>query len=729
MSRDNENEDIRGQFQVHYRYAYDFWAPFQKDAQVYTLAASGYTWSDAERKNLVKEGREPLELNIMRRPLQFFSGYLRDNINEVIYSPVEGSDQKTADQFTKLGYYIWDKGLGFPTFLDAADEAFKSGMSLCGIQMDYSKDFINGDIKFYKRTYNSFYLDPTFESIDLSDCSFAITRDLVDKQYAKQLMPFIDPKEIENLSMGYRDDKFLQYHPQFTTFSRNRNLIAYDQYYKRITKKRKFLVDMASSFYRDITDLSADEIGKLRHGLNRIERLRDEIGDAGEDREDLPRVEIRTVDRSFVELNILLNGQVLYCGDDKTGIVETYPFVPLICYMEPSIWMPSQRVQGIASCNWSAQRQFNKRHMKIVDMMDSDIATGFKYMIGSVADPSDLQQSGQNKIIGIDPENAPQGMDSVQQLNGGGANPALIQYQQVLDQLTLTLSNVTESALGIDEKGNTQVSGKLAQVRIAQGLRGNRKIFDNVETSQKVLGGLILKAIQAHYPPGKVERILAEKPTEQFYESEFEQYDATIKQGVRSASQKDAYYYELLTLKRDGIVDVPQSEIIRALSMAGLSDLEEAIMKQEQAAAAQSAQVEEIKKAQLDVLLATKEEKLGLAQERRSRVISNLALKDERESESQQNIAQAALDRAKAITEIASMNESRVMQVLKVINEIERQEASGRESQKMQVSAQADALNSETQGTAIADEQQAQQNIAQVEQSMMQQLNQEEGGM
>ena len=154
----------------NYRYARDYWLPFQKDAQVYTLGSSGYTWSEDERRALIKEGREPLEFNIQRRPLQFFSGYLRDNINEIVYGPVEGSDQKTADQFTKLGYYIWDKGQGFPTFLDAADEGIKSGIALCGIQMDYSKDFINGDISFFKRTYNSFYLDPTFESINLNVC-------------------------------------------------------------------------------------------------------------------------------------------------------------------------------------------------------------------------------------------------------------------------------------------------------------------------------------------------------------------------------------------------------------------------------------------------------------------------------------------------------------------------------------------------------------------------------
>lgn len=720
MSKEYE---VRSRFLENYRYARDYWAPFVKDAQVYTLAASGYTWSDDERKALIKEGREPLELNIMRRPLQFFSGYLRDNLNQVIYAPVEGSDQLTADQFTKLSYYIWDKGGGYSTFLDSCDEAFKSGISLTGIQMDYSKDFINGDISFYKRTYNSFYLDPTFESIDLKDCSFAITRDLVSKQYAKALLPFIDPKTIDNLTMGYRDDKFMQYHPEFTTFSRNRNLIAYDQFYERKTRKRKFLIDLKTDYFRDITDLSKEELDKLKFGLNRLQNMRYNADELDLDVDKIPYVEIKSIERPYVELNILLNGECLYIGEDKTGITETYPFVPNICYFEPSIWMPSQRIQGIASCNWSAQRQFNKRHMKIIDMMDSTISTGFKYLIGSVPDPQDLQQSGQNKIIGIDPEAAPEGMNSVQELRGGSSSPELIQYQQILDQLTLTLSNVNESVLGVDQGGNTQISGRLAEVRIGQGLRGNRKIFDNVATSQQVLGTLILKCIQNHYPPEKVKRILGEDPSQQFYEKDFEQYDAVVKEGVRSKTQKDAYYYELVNLKRENIVDVPQSEIIKALSMAGLSDLEKAIEAQEQMQSAAMAKAQEKEQVEIDVMNATKEEKLGLAQERRSRVISNLSLKDERESEAQQNIAQAALDRAKAITEIAQMRTDQVLKVIAFVNQLEQQEAVGREAQKTQVSAQADAINAETQGTAEFNEEQMLQQQQQIQQQTMNDFN------
>lgn len=691
-----DDAEIKSEFQMNYRYASDYWAPFIKDAQVYTLASSGYTWSDDERKSLIKEGREPYELNIMRRPLQFFSGYLRDNINEIVYGPVEGSDQKTADQFTKLSYYIWDKGRGYPRLLDAADEAFKSGISLVGIQMDYSKDFINGDISFFMRTYNSFYLDPTFTQIDLQDCSFAITRDLIDKQYAKQLLPFVDGQIIDDLAMSYRDDKFMQYHPEFTTFSRKRSLVAYDQYYKRITKTRQMLCDMKSSFYRDITDLSKEEKDKLKFGINRFERMRD---DPEINTDDIPQIEIRSVERPYVELNIMLNGMRVYCGDDKTGVTQTFPFAPLICYMEPSIWMPSQRIQGLAAANWSLQRQFNKRHMKIVDMMDSSISTGYKYLIGSVSDPQDLQQSGQNKLIGIDPENAPEGMNSVQELHGGQANPALIEYQSILNELSLTLANVTESTLGIDEKGNTQISGRLAQVRIAQGLRGNRKIMDNIEDAQQVLGEIVLKAIQSNYSPGKVERILAERPTDQFYDNEFEQYDTQVKEGVRSKSQKDAYYYELVNLKRDGIVDVPQSEIVRALSMAGLSDLEDAIKAQEEGQAKQQAKIEAQEQMALELANSQKEANLALAQVRRAREVGEIGLMQERSSEATENIAQAALARAKTITEIAQMKDERILRVLQFVNMLEQQEAAGREAITRQTGAIANQINSETEGT------------------------------
>lgn len=684
----------------NYDYANNFWGDYITATDIHTRGASGRTWSQDERRKLADEGREPIEFNITRRPLQFFSGYLRDNINQVVYSPFEGSDDETCEQFSKLSYDIWNRNNGFNTFLNYCDEGIKSGISLVGIHMDYSKDFVNGDIGFWGRCYNQFYLDPTFSKIDLSDCSFAMMRDVTTKQVVSGLLDFIDPEEINKIAGTFVDDKFLKSHPQSSFFSRNPDSVAYDQHYVRKSRMREMLVDRKTGFFRDITDESKEKKDKLKFGLSRLHEMR---RDPDIDDSQVPDVEIKRVSRPYVELNIFLNGELMYEGDDKTGITSTFPFVPIICYLEPSIWDPSLRIQGIASTNYSINREFNKRHIKAFDMMDSVISTGYAYMIGSLPNPDDLLQAGQNKAIGIDPENAPMGIDSVlKELRGGGIDPTVLEYQKILDQLSLTLANVTESAMGIDEGGNTQISGRLAQVRIAQGLRGNRSIFDNIEDAQKILGEMILEAIQKNYPPEKVERILNEEPTQQFYDGTFEQYDAVVKEAARSASQKDAHYYELVNLKRDGIVDVPESAIIEAYSGVAPKELKDAIEQREEQKAEQQKKIEAQEIAALELANSQAEANLALSAERRGRILADIGLAEERISESMENRSQAALAKAKTITEIASLEDDRILKVLDFVNMLQVQEMKDREQIGNKVEAQAD----EIEATKLTDQKQ-----------------------
>jgi hypothetical protein len=356
--------------------------------------------------------------------------------------------------------------------------------------------------------------------------------------------------------------------------------------------------------------------------------------------------------------------------------------------------------------------------MKIIDMMDSTISTGYKYLIGSIADPADLLQAGQNKIIGVinDPEKAPQGLESVQQLNGGGANPALMEYQQILDQLSLTLGNVTEASLGMDEKRNSLVSGRLAQVQIAQNLMSNRKVFDQIDTSQQLLGGLVLNVMQNKFPPGKVKRILNKEPTEQFYDKQFEQFDAVIKEGVRSKSQKDAYYYELINLKRDGIVNVPESKIVNALTMVGVDDLKEMVEQQEQQAAEQQKKIDMAEQVALEGANAKKEADLALAQVRRGRELGELGLMEYRAAEAQDKIADAALTRAKTITEIASLEDDRIIKVMAFVKSLENEERQVNDQIIRETAQLAQQINAKTEGTSDNNAMQQQDQMQQQQQ-------------
>ena len=110
---------------------------------------------------------------------------------------------------------------------------------------------------------------------------------------------------------------------------------------------------------------------------------------------------------------------------------------------------------------------------------------------------------------------------------------------------------------------------------------------------------------------------------------------------------------------------------------------------------------------------AQKEQALALAQERRARVVADLSLSEERASEASENRAQAALARAKTITEIAEMEDSRILRVLEFVNMLERQEASDRDSIDAKIHAQANQINTETQGSAENMQMQAVQQLSQ----------------
>jgi len=185
------------------------WEMMTRDIRAY----AGSTWTDKELQQLKREEREPIELPIMRSSINWFTGYQRDNIKSLQIEPVEGSDQKTADQFSKVSKKIWDSGQGQYNFNLAFEDAVKTGLSLFGMFLDFTNDPVNGDVKLFTRGYNSFALDPDFKNLDLSDCSWAMLRDFVSRDQAKQLLPMIDDEIIEFVAPAQRDSKFQHLKP------------------------------------------------------------------------------------------------------------------------------------------------------------------------------------------------------------------------------------------------------------------------------------------------------------------------------------------------------------------------------------------------------------------------------------------------------------------------------------------------------------------------------------
>lgn len=630
--------------------AYRTFGPYYAQAYRDLRAFAGDNWTNIERTKLERQNRMVLELNKIRRVVNLYSGYERENRTQTVTAPVENSDEITADLFSNVMYYVYDKGNADYVFSEAFEHALKTGLAIVGIYMDYSKDKIHGDIKFYWKPFNALMLDPYFTKRDLSDCDQASTRDLLSKEMIKAMLPWIEESVIDQLPTGIVDNKYqyLGIYRQYNSTYISKNLCTYDQYWKRITKAQKYLVDEESGACDEWYGTKEEE-KELKKAL-----------------EATPTVRLITTHKRTVELNIIVSGHLLYSGPDPTGL-DNFPFMPILMYHEPLIDSYELKIQGLVRSIRDAQRQYNRRHSQIIDLMESIVNTGWITKNGAVLDPTMLLQAGQGRQIVVN-----EGYDvnaDVREISPPHIPPGYLQYQDIIDKNIMEIPGASDELLGLSSTGDSQVSGKLAEVRASNGLKGNRGIFDNLEQTKKYVGLLVLEAIQKNYKPGKIQRITGQEPTPEFFSGNFSEYDCAIKQAVKTTTQKEAYYFQLLQLVELG-APIPWEDILEAAPLQGKTELSEKMQQRAEQQQMQQEKIDEAEQLEKALTISQVEQNTALAEERRARVLADIGLAKERMSEQAQNYAKALLDNAKTANEIADTDRKRMIDVMKMVTEI-----------------------------------------------------------
>ncbi len=677
----NNNEKV-SQFNQFFYDAYRTFGVYYAAAYRDLRAYAGDNWTNLEKTKLLRQNRMVLELNKIRRVINLYSGYERENRTSTVCAPVEGSDVKTADQFSDVLYYVYEKANADYIISESFEHSLKTGLSIIGIYMDYSRDKVNGDIKMYWKPFNALMLDPYFTKRSLEDCDQASTRDLLSKEQIKALLPWVEPSVIDNLPTGIRDNKYqyLGIYRQYNSTYIAKNLCTYDQYWKRINKVQKYLVDFETGVTEEWNGTKEEEKA-LKAELKSEMARRAEIGLP-------PRLELINSHKKSVELNIIVSGQLLYSGPDPTGL-DDYPFVVCLMYHEPLIDNYELKIQGLVRCVIDAQKQYNRRHSQIIDLMESIINNGFITKNGAVLDPNMLMQAGQGKQIVVN-----EGYDvnaDIREISPPNIPPGYLQYQDIIDKNIMEIPGASDELLGLSSVGDSQVSGKLAEVRASNGLKGNRGIFDNLEQTKKYLGKLVIECVQKNYSPGKIQRIIGDEPTEQFMSGQFEEYDCAITQAVKTATQREAYYHQLLQLVALG-APIPWPDIMEAAPLQGSTKLHD-IMRQQAEQVQQAASMEQ-EAAQMQKMLdmAAVNQSTALAEERRARVLADIGLAKERESEVTQNHAKAFLDNAKTIAQIEDIPRKRLVEVLKLAADIRAQEKQQAEAELQKDMKRAQAL-------------------------------------
>jgi hypothetical protein len=605
--------------------------------------------------NLPAFRRRQFSFNRMMRIKNMISGYQRQHRKSTVVTAIEGGNEKTASQLSKLMFHVNNRARILETISDAFEGAVTTGMNLLSVWMDYRHDPVNGDICVDNVAYNGYLIDPYFKKKDLSDCNSLWTRKYLSRNQVLALLPGRED-EIKNMSgWGNRDGKF-QFMPESYNYGMQ-DLIIYDEFWYLDSRQCKMLCDVRTGETMEWRGQDDD----LREFLSLY-----------------PQIVALDQEIPTVKLAIVVQGKVMYNGPNPLGL-DRYPFVPVWAYYTPEIPYFPWRVQGVMRGLRDAQYLYNRRRIIELDILESQMTSGFIYKEDALVNPKDVFLQGQGRGLAL---KASAQITDVQPIQPPNIPPSMIQLSEMLGAEIQQISGVNEELLG---SAQDDKAGVLSMLRQGAGLVTLQGLFDNLDQSQKLLGDLIVRLVQQNWTPGKVGRILGEEPTAEFYNRAFLKYDAVTEEGLNTSTQRQMQFAQLLQLRELG-VPVPTDILIKNSTLQEKDELVEAIVRQEQQQAQMQQQQQQaqiaVMQAQMKDLEARAMANEGLGYERASRVAENQALAVERVAEAEKDREMATVERIKGIKELAMIDLDHLEKALAIFRSI--QEGQQKESEEKQ---------------------------------------------
>lgn len=631
-----------------------FWSEADIDSRFH--AGDQRLWNELYG-NLPAFRRRVFNFNRIRRVCNMITGHQRRNRKSIISVPIENSSEQTADEFSKVMLWAMNKNNTLETVSEAFEGAVVTGMNLLSVWMDYRDDPINGDICVDNVSYNGYLIDPLFKKKDLSDCNYIWTRKWLTKVQAKSLLPD-RAKDIDDIaSSKSRDGKF-QFMPESYNYDMQ-ELITYDEYWYRDYRKQKLLVDIKTGETMEWKGIDED----LELFLNKF-----------------PEITVIENQVATCKLGIVVQGQVMYHGENPMGI-DKYPFVGVYGYYAPQISDFSWRVQGIVRGLRDSQYLYNRRKIIELDIMESQINSGWKYKASALVNPDDVYMTGQGKGLAIKDKAS---LADVERIEAPNIPQSMIELSRALGEEISQISGVNEELLG---SADDDKAGILSALRQGAGLTTLQILFDQLDQSQELLGEIYMDLIQANFSPGKIQRIIGTRPSDQFYNKAFGKYKAQVEDGLNSSTQRQMQFAQMLQLSEK--IPFTSKQFLDASTLQNKKQLAEEIGQQEQ----QQTQLQmqqlqmavEQQKAVIKDLEARAEANLGLGLERASRVQENRALAVERLSEAEKDRELGVLEKVKALKELESMDLSHLGELIALSEQLKQRETPTEVADKLAV--------------------------------------------
>lgn len=525
--------------------------------------------------------------NLTRRHINMISGFQRRNRKSTVTLPIHEGDDSLSDDYNKVIRWCEDRD-GFQEYHSQAFEgSCDTGMTLLYMYPDYTFDPVSGDLLTDAVSFNNFLIDQYYRKQDLSDCNGIWRRRWVSKEVAKTLLKGYE-KEIDKMKPSAMKDGRFPVQAELQNVAINQ-LFTYDEYHYRTTREATMIIDPHSGESMEWEIQDGDEPDLMERTLQQQ-----------------PWLIVKKMQVPTVKLCISLGDREVYEGPNLLNI-DSYPCVPSICFHEPDLPNYALRCMGFIRNTRDAQFLYNMRKCIELEILQSQINSGWIYPVDAVTDPKAFRQSGQGFHIPLKAGHLP---NEIQRLDPPAIPQSLIELSNRLAEDITNIMGVNEELLGsaTDDK-----AGILSMLRQGAGLTTLQGVFDRSDYTQRLYGKIRLEAIRKNFSKGKVRNILGHEADPRFWSSQSQKYSVSVEEGNYSATQRQTELQQLLYFKEIGMA-VPDKSIMRAAIITDkkrlLEDLEEQNQQQQQQQdqqTQQQAQIDQVKaqgvmaKAKLDM--------------------------------------------------------------------------------------------------------------------------------
>lgn len=590
---DAGNNHLKGMMDHFYQSSYPANAAFWVQGSVDKRFKVGdqTLWSMIYGDNQYYQSRR-FFFNLIMRHISMIAGRQRQARKSTITMPTQNDADPLVDDFNKCLKWNEERD-GFQEYLSQAFEgALDTGLSLLHLYPDYTLDPISGDLFTDQVSYNNFLIDPYWRKQDFTDCNFIWRRRWVNKTAAKALLPG-HAKDIDKMRpSGMKDGRFpLQ--AELINLDTNR-LFTYDEFHYRDTREATLILDPKTG---ESVEWEEDE-EDLKDTMQQVLKLQ-------------PWLVTKKTQVPTVKLVLCLGGKTMYHGKNLLNI-DAYPFVPICCYREPDIQSYQWRQYGVVRNLRDAQYLYNMRKVIEMDILQSQINSGWIYPIDAVVDPKAFRQSGQGFLVPLKAGHLP---NELQRIEAPGIPQSMIELSRSLSEDITKISGVNEELLGAatDDK-----SGILSMLRQGAGLTTLQTIFDKLDYSQRLYGKIRLQAIRKNFSKGKISSILGHEPDQRFFTSHSLKYGIAVEEGNYSTTQRQMELQQLLHFRELGM-PIADKTILNAAFITNkaqvIKDMEEQVQQQQKQAQAQAQSQQQKDQADNTLKFAKAQESFAKVQE------------------------------------------------------------------------------------------------------------------